>query len=116
MMTMPAKNVSEYLSTLEGFNLERINQIREYILAQDSRIEEGMGYGVLSYKIGKKRIYLASFKDHTGIYPGYAFMERHKDELGLYKPGTGTIHFFHNLEIPIDLVHKIVKEVLLESK
>jgi uncharacterized protein YdhG (YjbR/CyaY superfamily) len=87
--------------------LEKIRAlIRELI---PSYIEE-IKYGIptVIYK-GKNLIHFAEYKDHIGIYPGPEAINAFKEELKTFGLSKGTIRIPRDLDLPIDLIKKIVQ-------
>jgi len=88
-------------------DLEKIRAlIRELI---PSYIEE-IKYGIptVIYK-GKNLIHFAEYKDHIGIYPGPEAINAFKEELKTFGLSKGTIRIPKELDLPIDLIKKIVQ-------
>lgn len=88
-------------------DLEKIRAlIRELI---PSYIEE-IKYGIptVIYK-GKNLIHFAEYKDHIGIYPGPEAINAFKEELKTFGLSKGTIRIPRDLDLPIDLIKKIVQ-------
>ncbi|HOY46392.1 MAG TPA: DUF1801 domain-containing protein [Candidatus Dojkabacteria bacterium] len=88
-------------------DLEKIRAlIRELI---PSYIEE-IKYGIptVIYK-GKNLIHFAEYKDHIGIYPGPEAINAFKEELKTFGLSKGTIRIPKELDLPINLIKKIVQ-------
>ncbi|MBR4473474.1 MAG: DUF1801 domain-containing protein [Oscillospiraceae bacterium] len=102
-----------------------INRIDDYILAQDSAIQERLWavYNAISTAIpdaeeriswqmptfwkGRNIIHFAAGRKHIGIYPGPEAVEQFQPKLEGYKTSKGAIQFPNNKELPLNLIQEI---------
>ena len=52
---------------------------------------------------------IAGYKNHVGLYPHPATMEKFEEELKDYKKGKGSVQFPLDKPIPKDLIIKMVE-------
>lgn len=68
-----------------------------------------------AFKVNQTHIYMASYKNHIGMYPMYG-MDEIEDEISQYRAkGTkDSIHFPYTKPIPFGLIEKIIKLKLIK--
>ncbi len=87
-----------------------LEKIRALIQELIPNYKEKIKYGIptVIYK-GKNLIHFAEYKDHIGIYPGPEAINAFKEELKTFGLSKGTIRIPKELDLPIDLIKKIVQ-------
>ncbi len=109
--------VEEYIYSFPIETQEILIKIRVIIFELANNIEESISYGMPAFKINKKPlIYFAAFKKHIGIYATPSAHKHFALELENYKQGKGSVQFPLNQEIPFELIRKIIRFKLEESK
>lgn len=108
--------VNEYIATFPK-NIQLIlEEIRRTIKQIVPDAHEVISYQIPCFKLnGKYIMYFAGYKNHTSIYPaprGVVGFE----ELESYKGGKGTIQFPFDKPLPLDLIKKIVKYKISETR
>jgi uncharacterized protein YdhG (YjbR/CyaY superfamily) len=73
-----------------------------------------INYNIPAYSLieGGKReqqIMIAGYKNHVGLYPHPAVMEKFENELSEYKKGKGSVQFSIDKPLPEQLIVKMVK-------
>jgi uncharacterized protein YdhG (YjbR/CyaY superfamily) len=102
--------IDEYINQFSGVTNQRLHEIRNLIFEEIPDVEEYVGYKMPAYKLnGKILIYFAAFKSHIGLYATPAGHEAFKEELSTYKQGKGSVQFPIDLELPIELIRRIVQ-------
>jgi uncharacterized protein YdhG (YjbR/CyaY superfamily) len=103
------ETIDEYILQFERIAQSKLIELKNVILEVIPDAEQTMGYGIPTFKLNKNIIHFAYFKTHIGIYPGPKAIEHFKEELKGYKTAKGTIQISHDVEIPFDLIKKIVE-------
>ncbi|MFC3159882.1 Uncharacterized conserved protein YdhG, YjbR/CyaY-like superfamily, DUF1801 family [Chryseobacterium arachidis] len=110
------KNIDEYILLFPEVQ-EKLKELRKIILAQNSDIEEYIGYQMPAFRYKKKPlIYFAGYKKHIGLYPGaegIKTFEKYFMEKG-YKFSKGAVQFPLDKDLPLDLIKSIVEFRLTE--
>ena len=110
MSTHPT--VDSYIQSIDPIALPIFNKIRYYILSLNDQIQEYSGYGILGFKLGKKKFYIGGYKTHIGLYPGPTLINSLKDELKDLKVSKGTIHIPLKEPIPFDVIKLVIQRAL----
>ncbi|MGB5437287.1 MAG: SRPBCC domain-containing protein [Maribacter sp.] len=104
------KTVDAYVKSFPKEKQTLLQNIRKAIQEVAPQAEEGISYGMPSYKLGgKPLVYFAAFDKHIGFYATPTGHSAFKKELSIYKQGKGSVQFPLKEPIPIALVKKIVK-------
>ena len=92
--------------------------LRETIQAAAPEAEPGMSYGVPAFFWrGKPLVCFAAFKNHYGLYPlDPSVLDAFREELSGFSTAKGTIRFPIDGPVPLDLVERIVKYRLEQSR
>lgn len=91
------KEVSEKLDLL-------YNTIRSLV----PEASEKMSYGMPTFHLKENLVHYAGYKNHIGFYPSPGGITPFLSELTEYKTSKGAIQFPNNLELPLELISKIV--------
>jgi len=105
--TLP-QNIDAYLALFDPVLQERMQIIRQTIKAQAPEVQERMAYGMPTFYLYSNVIHFACFAHHIGIFPGASGVEHFMPELGAYKTSKGTIQIPHTMDLPLDLIRRIV--------
>lgn len=111
----PAKTVDAYLKAAPDAVRPKLVQLRKLMKAAMPKAEEGIGYGMPSYKQNGARLYFAVFKSHIGFFPG-AIVDDFKRELAGYKTSKGTVQFALDKPLPVALIKTLIKASLARTK
>ena len=101
-------NIDAYIALFEPKLQERMQTIRQCIREQAPEANERMAYGMPTFYYYGNVIHFACFTNHIGIFPGASGVEHFLPELGGYKTSKGTIQIPHSMELPLDLIRRIV--------
>ncbi len=104
----PAKSVDAYLKAAPDAARPKLAQLRKLMKSAMPRAEEGIGYGMPSYKQDGARLYFAAFKTHIGFFPG-AIVQDFKHELAGYKTSKGTVQLPLDAPLPMALLKKLIR-------
>lgn len=116
-MTTKPNTVDEYISCFPAPTQKVLQKIRATIKKAIPGSEEKISYAIPAFTLNKAYvIYFAGYKNHVSIYPAPRGAEEFKDELTSYKGGKGTVQFPLDKPIPYDLITRMVKYRLHQSK
>ncbi len=87
---------------------DRMQTIRKCIRDQAPEVQERMAYGMPTFYLYSNVIHFACFTNHIGLFPGASGVEYFLSELGDYKTSKGTIQIPHTMDLPLDLIRRIV--------
>lgn len=112
------KDVTAYIASFSGIQHELLIQMRNAIQKAAPEAEESISYGMPAYKLkGKALVYFAGYKNHIGFYATPSGHSEFEKELSIYKQGKGSVQFPVDMELPLELVARIVDfRVRLVSK
>lgn len=100
-------DIEKYFSNFNDIPLEKLHQIRNFLLPLLPEANERICYGIPTFTLHKNVIHYAAYKNHIGIYPGAKAIAHFKDYLKEYPHSKGAIQFPHNKKIPFNLIKKI---------
>ncbi|MGH2407886.1 MAG: iron chaperone [Candidatus Limnocylindrales bacterium] len=103
--------VDAMLAALPADQRRALQAVRDTVVAAAPQAEEAIGYGMPGFRYnGHWLLSYSAFKRHCSLFPGGAFIERHRDELAPFAAAKGTLHFTPEKPIPTHLVAEIVRE------
>lgn len=112
--TLP-NNIDEYIALFDPILQDRMQIIRKCIKDNAPEAQERMAYGMPTFYLYSNLIHFACFTKHIGIFPGASGVEHFMPELGGYKTSKGTIQIPHSMDLPLDLIQRIVAFRLQEN-
>lgn len=102
-------NVDEYLERVPSDAARNaLAHLRGVIKSELPNAEEGMSYGIPTYKLNGYVASFAAFKNHCSFFPGHTVRD-FADELKGYKTAKGTIQFTPEKPLAEDLVRAILQ-------
>ena len=105
-----AQEIDQYLDALEEPKRTTLAQLRQTILDLLPEAEQGISYGLPSFKVrGKTIAGFAAFKNHLSYLPhsGSVFPQL-KDDLKGYSTSSGALRFSIGQPLPAPLVEKLI--------
>jgi len=104
------ETVDQYLLNFPESVVKKLELIRATVKCLVPEAEELISYNMPAFKIhGLILIYFAAYKAHLSIYPGNVkVFEIFREELADYKTSKGTIQFPLTIELPINLIERII--------
>lgn len=111
-----SKNFTDYIKNFPPATRQRLKQIRAIVKEIAPDAEEGMSYGMPSFKLNGPLVYFAAFKKHIGFYATPSGNAAFRKELAGYKTGKGSIQFPLDEPLPIRLIKKMVKFKVKENR
>jgi uncharacterized protein YdhG (YjbR/CyaY superfamily) len=111
------ESIDEYVSVYPPEVQEMLEQIRQAIRKAAPGAEEKISYGMPAFTVnGKVLVYFAAFKNHIGFYAAPTAHEAFIKEFSKYKTGRGSVQFPLDRPMPLQLIAKVVKFKLKNSK
>lgn len=108
--------IQEYINAALPEVQEKLWQLHKCILKAAPKATEGLKWRMPAYSYEKILVTFAVFKNHIGFYPMASVITAFKKELSNYKTAQGSVQFPHNEKLPLDLISKMVKLKVKESK
>ncbi len=110
-------SVSDYIKSFPKDTQSALRRIRQTIVKAAPNAEEGIGYGMASYKFaGRPLVYFAGYEHHIGFYATPSGHTAFSTELSKYKQGKGSVQFPLSEPLPLTLISKIVKFRMKENQ
>jgi uncharacterized protein YdhG (YjbR/CyaY superfamily) len=110
------RTIDEYLAGVDAASRAALQKVRRAVRAAAPRAEEGISYGMPSFRLGGKLI--AGFRaaaNHCSYHPmSGATVATLRKELAGYDTSAGTIRFSPRAPLPATLVRKLVKARIAE--
>ncbi|MCE3225729.1 MAG: hypothetical protein K0S32_280 [Bacteroidetes bacterium] len=104
------KNIDQYIADQPEEIRETLEHLRLVIKKAAPKAEEGIGYGMPSYKLAGPLVYFGNFKTHYSFFPGSgSLVEKFKEQLKKYETSKGTIKFPYGTKVPVKLITDMVK-------
>ena len=91
-------------------------QIRAIIREEAPDAIEAISYQMPTFKLTGNLVHFAAFKHHIGFYPTPSGTEKFQKEISPYQSGKGSIQFPLKQPIPYELIRKIVRFRVAESR
>lgn len=111
------KTIDEYIAAFPEDVQKVLEQIRATIAKAAPGAEETISYAIPTFTLNKTYlVYFAAFRNHIGFYAAPTGHEAFKKELSAYKVGKGSVQFPLDQPMPLDLITRIVKFKVSESK
>jgi uncharacterized protein YdhG (YjbR/CyaY superfamily) len=109
------QTIDEYINQFEPAIKERLQAIRKKVATVAPQAEEKISYGIISFYIGKKCLYVAGYSKHIGIYP-FADAGALNEDIAAYraKKAKHSVHFLHSEKLPTKLLEKLIAFKLLD--
>jgi len=104
------ETVDQYKLRFPESIAKKLELIRATVKNLVPEAEELISYNMPAFKVhGLILIYFAAHKAHLSIYPGNTkIFEIFREELTDYKTSKGTIQFPMTIDLPINLIEKII--------
>jgi uncharacterized protein YdhG (YjbR/CyaY superfamily) len=108
--------VDDYLAAAPKDKQATLKKLRQTIKAAAPKATESLSYGIVGYKLQRKRVvYFGYWKAHSAVYGlGSSVIDAHAAELKDYLLSKGTIQFPADKPLPYRLVTKLVKARIAE--
>ncbi len=107
--TAAPSNIDQYIAGYPKDIQKLLKQVRETIKKVIPEAEEGICYGIPTYKLNGNLVHFGGFKQHIGFYPGAGGIKAFEKELAAYKGAKGSVQFPIDQPIPLDTISAITK-------
>ncbi len=111
-------SVEEYIAGFPEDVATRLQQVREVIVAEVTRVlgatpEERVRYGIAAVMLDERgALHYAGWKHHIGIYPVQPLPPELEAEVALLRTAKDTVKLVHSRPLPLDLLTRITAEVV----
>lgn len=107
-------SVEDYFNAQPENVKNALLQIKRCILKVVPEVKELLNYNIPAFALiedGKReqQIMIAGYKNHVGLYPHPATIEKFEEELKDYKKGKGSVQFPIDKPLPVELIVKMVE-------
>ena len=111
-MAAPA-TVDEYIAGFPPEVAERLQRIREVILAEVPLPEEKVRYGIAAVMLGGRyALHYAGWKKHIGLYPVPTLDEQLEGEIARYRAEKDSVVFPHTQPVPYELIGEVTRAIV----
>lgn len=94
-----------------------LEKVRQIIREEAPDAVETISYGMPTFNLnGRYLVYFAGWKNHISLYPVSSGDKTFQKELSPFLSGKGTAKFLLKNPIPYDLIKKIVRYQIEESR
>lgn len=108
-------SVDQYIAGYEPEIQDIMQQMRALIKESAPDAQEGISYGMPSYKLnGRQLVYFAANKKHLGYYPAGVSTVNFFQNEG-FKVTKGSVHFPYGKPLPEELIRESVKHRVIEN-
>jgi uncharacterized protein YdhG (YjbR/CyaY superfamily) len=108
--------IDDYIAAFPPDIQARLQAMRETIHAAAPEATEKISYGMPTFYDGGNLVYFGVAKNHIGFYPTPNGIEAFQEELAPYKSGKGSAQFPHDQPLPLELVTRITRYRLEETR
>lgn len=103
------RNVDEYMALFPADVRRILEKIRRTVAKAAPEAEEGISYGMPTFKQNGVVVHFAAFKKHIGLFPPVRGDGELEGELARYVGEKGSLRFPLDEAIPYELIERIVK-------
>jgi uncharacterized protein YdhG (YjbR/CyaY superfamily) len=110
--------IDAYINSFPKDVKELLQNLRKVIKEEvPEETVETISYGIPTFKLkGKYVVYFAGYKKHISIYPILHTDDKLKKEIEPYIKGKGTLQFPLDKLLPIPLIRKVIKILVIENQ
>jgi uncharacterized protein YdhG (YjbR/CyaY superfamily) len=113
-MKAAAASIDDYLSQVPPNQRAALEALRRQILAAAPGAEEGISYGLPTFKLNGSLVHFGAAKSHCAFYP-HGVVEHFAERLKAYDTSKGTIRFQPDSPLPEALVREIVEHRVAQN-
>lgn len=110
------KNITEYINAAPEEAQEKLWELLDILRKAAPGAEENLKWRQPALSYQWILFQFAGFKNHVSLYPHPAVINAFEKELNDYKTSSSTIQFPLDKPLPADLIYKIAKYRVQESK
>ncbi len=105
--------VDAYIESFPDAVRSVLDNVRAVIRRVIPDVEESISYGMPTFSVdGRYLVYLAGWKKHISLHAVPDLSASLETEVAAYRSGRGTVKFAFSRPIPLDLVERIVSEMV----
>jgi uncharacterized protein YdhG (YjbR/CyaY superfamily) len=108
--------IDEYIASFPPDVQEKLQGIRAVIRRAAPDAEEAIRYGIPTFRLNGNLVHFAAFRNHLSFFPTSSGVEAFRKELSSYSLSKGTIQFPLDKPVPYDLVERIVRFRVEETR
>jgi uncharacterized protein YdhG (YjbR/CyaY superfamily) len=109
-------DIDEYISRFPKKVQVILGKIRRIIKKAAPDAEETIKYQIPTFVLNGNLVHFAAFEHHIGFYPTPSGITEFKEELSAYKSAKGSVQFPIDTQIPFNLIERIVKFRIQETR
>lgn len=109
-------SIDDYIAAAPPDKQERLREIRAAIRAAAPDAEETISYGMPAFAQNGTLVYFAALKHGLGFYPTSSGIAAFKDEVSRFEGATGAVRFPVDQPLPLDLISRIVRFRVEETR
>ncbi|KAF0226844.1 MAG: hypothetical protein FD133_1097 [Erysipelotrichaceae bacterium] len=109
------ENIDEYIALFPSDLQTRMQELRKLIRETAPESNERMAYQMPTFYYYGNLVHFACFTHHIGFFPGSSGVEHFLPELKGLKTSKGTIQIPHKMDLPLELIKRIVEFRILEN-
>lgn len=110
------QTIDEYISDFPEEMQAKLLRLRQIIKISAPMAKETIKYGIPTFYQNENLVHFSGCKNHIGFYPAPSAIKKFSKELKGYKTSKGAIQFPLEQPIPYELISRIVKFRIKESK
>ena len=115
-MSQPT-TIAEYIAGFDGDTMDRLTLMYETIKKEAPEAMESISYGLPTFKMHNRPvIYFGGFAHHIGLYATPDGHDEFEEELSKYKRGKGSVQFPDDRPLPLDLIKRITRYRVKQTK
>lgn len=109
--------IDDYIAPFPAPVRRLLRQMRRTIRDEAPDAVETMSYGIPTFDVnGKHLVHFAGYAHHIGFYPGARVAAQFESEFSMYPSGKGSVQFPLDRPLPLDLVRRVVRFRLEQSR
>ena len=106
--------VDEYIAGFPPEVAERLQRIREIIVAEVPAPEEKVRYGIAAVMLGGRyALHYAGWKKHIGLYPVPTLDEPLESRIAPFRAEKDSVVFPHAQPIPYELIGEVTRAIVV---
>ncbi len=113
-MKAAAASIDAYLAAVPPDQRAALERLRRQIRAAAPGAEEGISYGLPTFRLNGALVHFGAARNHCAFYP-HSVIEPFADRLKAYDTSKGTIRFQPDNPLPEALVREIVEYRVVQN-
>jgi uncharacterized protein YdhG (YjbR/CyaY superfamily) len=113
---MGGKVIDEFIANSPEQARKKMKQIRSVIRRAAPKATETIAFGIPTFEFKGHLVHFSGYDAHVGFFPTPSVIRAFKKELKPYKWATGSVEFPLDKPLPVDLITRMVKLRVRESR